>query len=194
MRSTSRLRVAACGATSQLIAFNRSFGAADSDPTDRSAPSSAHERRRRCDRRAACASFRAECVSLLIAHLENRRVRGSRIDAQGLAGRRTVRASANHSTLIRALSIRIRLRARARHGLGEKKFRACRIALARTRARLARHARLSSRGSRGSARRASDVTESLESCGFLHRSRKHEVTHRISRATRAGTTRCVVIA
>jgi hypothetical protein len=112
---------------------------------------------------------------------------------KGLAGRRAVRRSANQSPLIRALSIRFRPSVRSWRRLGEKKFRTPRSALARARAGVDRSARTHSHGVHEAARATSNIAETLESCGFLCRAKNREVTRKISRASRTGTTHCGVV-
>ena len=110
------------------------------------------------------------------------------------AGGRATRDEANHSaTDSRAFDRELRLRARFRERPVKKIF-ACDESSACERARIAsRGKKIAAQECRDFANRSSEVKKTLEPCGFLHCRRNPPVARKISCATRAVATRCIVI-
>ena len=110
------------------------------------------------------------------------------------AGGRATRDEANHSgTDSRAFDRELRLRARFRERPVKKIF-ACEELSTCERARIAsRGEKIAVQECRAFANRSSEVKKTLEPCGFLHCRRNPPVARKISCATRADATRCIVI-
>jgi hypothetical protein len=99
---------------------------------------------------------------------------------------------ANHRALIRALSIvNPSSRALSRASC-EKKFRLRRTILMRARTHASSVKKIPAQECRDFMDRTSEVKKTLEPCGFLHCRKNLPVARKISRATRAPATRCVV--
>jgi hypothetical protein len=125
--------------------------------------------------------------------MENRRVGGSSIGAQGACrpSRGTYeRESPKADSGVFDLDF---VFARVFGAISRKKFCTRKIASARARAGAMQREKSSQRRRHHAAARTSDVTKALEACGFLHCAKKREVTCKISRATRTGAMHCAVL-